>query len=292
MVDECDLETHGFEPVGWRGNPADDPRWRDALVDRMRRMVERDKNHPSVVMWSLGNESGVGGNLTAMAAWARERDPSRPLHYEGDRSSADVDVYSRMYPSHAEVDAIGRGEEPPLPDPELDARRRAMPFILCEYAHAMGNGPGGLWEYQDLFERHPRCQGGFIWEWIDHGLRAHTADGREYFAYGGDFGEPLHDANFVADGLAVPGPDPVARAWPSSRRWSSRSASPRLRTAAAPGRQPARASSTCPTWPSSGPWRRKGPRSPPASWRFRRWVPGSPPPSPCPTCRPPTPRPG
>ena len=204
VIDECDLETHGFEPLGWRGNPADDPRWRDALVDRMRRMVERDKNRPSVIVWSLGNESGVGGNLTAMATWARERDPSRPLHYEGDWSCADVDVYSRMYPTHAEVDTIGRGEEPPLADPELDARRRAMPLILCEYGHAMGNGPGGLWEYQELFERHPRCQGGFVWEWIDHGLRAHTADGREYFAYGGDFGEPVHDANFVADGLLFP----------------------------------------------------------------------------------------
>jgi beta-galactosidase len=204
VVDECDLETHGFEPVGWRGNPADDPRWRDALVDRMRRMVERDKNRPSVVMWSLGNESGTGANLAAMAAWARERDPSRPLHYEGDRSCADVDVYSRMYPTHAEVDRIGRREEEPLDDPGLDARRRAMPFILCEYGHAMGNGPGGLWEYQDLFERHPRCQGGFVWEWIDHGLRARTADGAEFFAYGGDFGEPLHDGNFVADGLLFP----------------------------------------------------------------------------------------
>jgi beta-galactosidase len=204
VIDECDLETHGFEPVGWRHNPADDPRWQDALVDRMARMVERDKNRPSVILWSLGNESGVGRNLAAMANWARRRDPSRPLHYEGDWSSPDVDVYSRMYPTHAEVDRIGRGEEPPLEDPELDARRRAMPLILCEYAHAMGNGPGGLWEYQELFERHARCQGGFVWEWIDHGLRAHTPDGREYFAYGGDFGEPLHDGNFVADGLLFP----------------------------------------------------------------------------------------
>jgi beta-galactosidase len=204
VIDECDLETHGFEPLGWRGNPADDPRWGDALVDRMRRMVERDKNRPSVVMWSLGNESGTGRNLAAMAAWARQRDPSRPLHYEGDWSCADVDVYSRMYPTHDEVDRIGRRQEPPLDDPELDARRRAMPFLLCEYAHAMGNGPGGLWEYQELFERHPRCQGGFVWEWIDHGLRARTPDGREYFAYGGDFGEPLHDGNFVADGLLFP----------------------------------------------------------------------------------------
>jgi beta-galactosidase len=204
VVDECDLETHGFEPLGWRANPADDPRWRDALVDRMARMVERDKNRPSVVLWSLGNESGTGANLAAMAAWARRRDPSRPLHYEGDRACADVDVYSRIYPAHAEVDRIGRREEEPLADPVLDARRRAMPFILCEYGHAMGNGPGGLWEYQELFERHPRCQGGFVWEWIDHGLRAHTKDGREFFAYGGDFGEPLHDGNFVADGLLFP----------------------------------------------------------------------------------------
>jgi beta-galactosidase len=196
VIDECDLETHGFLPVGWRRNPSANPVWRDALVDRMRRMVERDKNHCSVIMWSLGNESGTGENLGAMAAWARERDPSRPLHYEHDWTCRDVDVYSRMYASHAEVEAIGRGEEPALEDPELDARRRRMPFILCEYAHAMGNGPGGLADYQALFEQYPRCQGGFVWEWIDHGIR--VGDG---FAYGGDFGEPLHDGNFVADGL-------------------------------------------------------------------------------------------
>jgi beta-galactosidase len=204
VIDECDYESHGFEPIGWRGNPSDDPAWCNALVDRMRRTVERDKNRPSVLLWSLGNEAGTGRNLTAMAEWAHQRDPSRPLHYEGDRSCADVDVYSRMYASHAEVDAIGRREEASFPDPEVDARRRAMPFMLCEYAHAMGNGPGGLWEYQDLFERHPRCQGGFVWEWIDHGIRKRAGDGREYFAYGGDFGEPLHDGNFVADGLLFP----------------------------------------------------------------------------------------
>ncbi|MDA0161045.1 DUF4981 domain-containing protein [Solirubrobacter ginsenosidimutans] len=201
VIDECDLETHGFFPLEWRRNPSDDPDWEHALVDRMRRMVERDKNHPSVILWSLGNESGSGRNLGAMAAWARERDPSRPLHYEHDWTCRDVDVYSRMYASHEEVDAIGRGEEAPLDDPELDARRRRMPFLLCEYAHAMGNGPGGLADYQALFERHPRCQGGFVWEWIDHGIRD-TARG--FFAYGGDFGEPLHDGNFVADGLLFP----------------------------------------------------------------------------------------
>ncbi|TDD32242.1 DUF4981 domain-containing protein, partial [Nonomuraea terrae] len=200
VVDECDLETHGFGEVGWRGNPTDDPRYADALLDRMRRMVERDKNHPSVIMWSLGNEAGAGRNLAVMADWARERDPSRPLHYEGDRSSAHTDVYSRMYASHAEVEAIGRYEEDPLDDPALDARRRAMPFLQCEYAHAMGNGPGGLAEYQELFERYPRLAGGFVWEWIDHGL-AHPEFG---YAYGGDYGEPLHDGNFVIDGLVFP----------------------------------------------------------------------------------------
>ena len=204
VIDECDLETHGFFVLGWRGNPSDDPRWEEAMVDRMRRTVERDKNHASIVVWSLGNESGSGSNLSAMAAWARGRDPSRPLHYEHDWSCRDVDVYSRMYAPHEEVDAIGRGEEEPLEDAALDARRRGLPFILCEYAHAMGNGPGGLWEYQELFERYPRCQGGFVWEWIDHGLRQRLPDGTERFAYGGDFGEPLHDGPFVADGLLFP----------------------------------------------------------------------------------------
>src|SRR5690606_28282674 len=200
VIDECDLETHGFWQAGWRRNPSDDPRWEEAYLDRMRRMVERDKNHPSVIMWSLGNEAGVGRNLGVMAEWARERDPSRPIHYEGDRSCEYTDVYSRMYAPHAEVDAIGRRAEDPLDDPELDARRRAMPFLQCEYAHAMGNGPGGLADYQELCRRCPRLAGGFVWEWIDHGL-AHPV--HEY-AYGGDYGETVHDGNFVVDGLLFP----------------------------------------------------------------------------------------
>jgi beta-galactosidase len=199
VIDECDLETHGFWPLGWRGNPSDDPAWEGAMVDRMRRTVERDKNHPSVVVWSLGNESGAGRNLARMADWTRARDPSRPIHYEHDWSCRDVDMYSRMYAPHEEVELIGRGEEPPWEDAALDARRRGLPFIQCEYGHAMGNGPGGLSEYQELFERYERLQGGFIWEWIDHGLRQ-----GDRYAYGGDFGEPLHDGNFVADGLLFP----------------------------------------------------------------------------------------
>ncbi|MEV7694042.1 glycoside hydrolase family 2 TIM barrel-domain containing protein [Microbacterium sp. NPDC089189] len=208
VVDECDFETHGFFPVDWfhklPGNPTEDPRWERALVDRMQRLVERDKNSPSVIMWSLGNECGTGENLGAMARWAKQRDPSRLLHYERDWSCQYVDVYSRMYSTHRELDLIGRQQEAPFPDADLDARRRSMPFILCEYVHSMGNGPGGIAEYQEIFERYPRLAGGFTWEWFDHGLRAQTDDGREYFAYGGDFGEERHDGNFIADGIVFP----------------------------------------------------------------------------------------
>ncbi|KIS25622.1 glycoside hydrolase [Arthrobacter sp. SPG23] len=201
VVLECDLETHGFEQGGWKQNPSADPQWQAALVDRMSRTVERDKNHASVVIWSLGNEAGTGENLAAMSRWTKLRDPSRPIHYEGDWSSAYVDVYSRMYASQAETELIGQGVEPPLDDADLDARRRAMPFVLCEYVHAMGNGPGGMSEYQELFHRHPRLMGGFVWEWLEHGITRTGPDGQEYFVYGGDFGEEVHDGNFVTDGL-------------------------------------------------------------------------------------------
>jgi beta-galactosidase len=214
VVDECDLETHGFQLVGWQGNPSDDPAWEDALLDRMRRTVERDKNHPSVIIWSLGNEAGTGRNLAAMADWTHQRDPGRAVHYEGDQDSTYTDVYSRMYHPHADVDAIGRCAEPLPPTPSADGHRRSLPFVQCEYAHAMGNGPGGLAEYQELFEKYPRCQGGFVWEWIDHGIprgTAHHASGGDHgdgdgddYGYGGDFGEPLHDGHFVADGLVFP----------------------------------------------------------------------------------------
>ena len=201
VVLECDLETHGFESAGWDRNPSDDPEWETALVDRMRRTVERDKNHPAVIMWSLGNEAGTGRNLAAMSRWTRDRDPSRPIHYEGDWSSAHVDVYSRMYASQAETALIGQGIEPALEDAALDARRRAMPFVLCEYVHAMGNGPGGMSEYQELFDKYPRLMGGFVWEWLEHGITVASPDGGEHYAFGGDFGEEIHDGNFVTDGL-------------------------------------------------------------------------------------------
>lgn len=210
VIDECDVETHGFGEVGWRQNPTGEPLWEPALRDRVARMVERDKNHPSVIMWSLGNEAGEGCNLAAMAQEVRSRDVTRPLHYEGDQSSAHVDVWSRMYAHPDEVAEIARSSEPPLDDPVLDARRRAMPFVLCEYAHAMGTGPGGLTEYQELFDAHPRLMGGFIWEWLEHGIQVDTTAGT-VTRYGGDFGEPLHDGNDVIDGLVATDRTPRAQ---------------------------------------------------------------------------------
>ncbi|GAB3171065.1 glycoside hydrolase family 2 TIM barrel-domain containing protein [Myceligenerans halotolerans] len=204
VIDENDLETHGFELLGWRGNPTDDDAWAPVLADRATRMVRRDAHHPSIVLWSLGNEAGSGRNVEVMAATIRALDTTRPLHYEGDRSSAHVDVYSRMYPSIDEVARIARREEDPLPDADDDARRRAQPFVLCEYAHAMGNGPGGLTEHIDLVDGAERLMGAFVWEWIDHGIATRTPDGEPFFGYGGDFGEELHDGTFIADGLLLP----------------------------------------------------------------------------------------
>ncbi|GAA3573962.1 glycoside hydrolase family 2 TIM barrel-domain containing protein [Microlunatus spumicola] len=223
---ECDLETHGFVFADWAGNPSDDPAWADAYLDRIERTVERDKNHASVVVWSLGNEAGTGRNLAAMADWVHRRDPSRPVHYEGDHSCSYTDLYSRMYPNYAETEAIGSDTgfvgEVTLPGDAVRIRQR--PAVLCEYVHAMGNGPGGVRTYDDLFEAHPRLHGGFVWEWRDHGLLARAADGTEFYAYGGDFGEVVHDGNFVMDGMVLPDGTPT----PGLAEWSAVNAPVRL----------------------------------------------------------------
>ncbi|MEI6916000.1 MAG: glycoside hydrolase family 2 TIM barrel-domain containing protein, partial [Armatimonadota bacterium] len=202
LIDEADLETHGFCFQQWRGNPPADPQFRDACVDRMERMVLRDRNHVSVILWSLGNEADFGENHLAMAARARELDPTRPLHYEQDQKLQTVDVYSNMYTHVDRVIMIGKAEQD-ANDPFPDGFDR-YPFILCEYAHAMGNGPGGLLEYWDAFYTYPRLQGGFIWEWVDHGIRRTLPDGRADYGYGGDFGDEPNDGNFVCDGLIFP----------------------------------------------------------------------------------------
>ncbi|GIP30115.1 beta-galactosidase [Paenibacillus sp. J23TS9] len=192
VMEETDLETHGFEPLGNISRLSDDPAWKDAYVDRIRRMVERDKNHPSVIFWSLGNESGFGCNFRAMSEWCKENDPTRLVHYEEDREAEVCDVVSTMYSSVEKMIGFGQMTDHP------------KPHILCEFAHAMGNGPGGLRPYFDTFDAYRRLQGGFVWEWIDHGLSRKTADGKDDYAYGGDYGDVPNNSNFVIDGLIRP----------------------------------------------------------------------------------------
>ncbi|MEP1124232.1 MAG: glycoside hydrolase family 2 TIM barrel-domain containing protein [Ilumatobacter sp.] len=192
VVDEANIEAHAYNT-----SLCDDPSYRSAWVDRVSRMVERDRNHPSVVMWSLGNEAGHGTNHTAAAGFVRRTDPSRPLHYEpasfhegwidGGRESSDV--VCPMYPT---IDAIVAYGDDPSGD---------RPLIMCEYSHAMGNSNGSLADYWDAILTIPGLQGGFIWEWKDHGLTTKLPNGKKGFAYGGQFGEPIHDGNFVADGI-------------------------------------------------------------------------------------------
>jgi len=192
VIDEADLECHGFALLGDANRLSDDPAWRAAYVDRAERMVMRDRNHPSVIIWSLGNESGYGRNHDAMAERIRAIDPTRPIHYEGAGEAKVVDIVSVMYPTVERLIEQGRRTDDP------------RPFFMCEYAHAMGNGPGNLKEYWDAIYAYPRLMGGCIWEWVDHGLRQRTADGREWFAYGGDFGDAPNDGNFCIDGLNFP----------------------------------------------------------------------------------------
>ncbi|HET7723851.1 MAG TPA: glycoside hydrolase family 2 TIM barrel-domain containing protein [Propionibacteriaceae bacterium] len=215
---ENDYESHGFDLDGWAGSPSTDPRWRDALLDRMQRTVERDKNHACVIAWSLGNEAYTGPNLAAMAEWTRRRDPSRPIHYEGDHAAEYTDVYSRMYPTVEEValvldertGAVAKAGHRAAAVSEEDAERiRTMPYFLCEYVHAMGTGPGGITGYVEAMS-HPRHAGGCVWEWRDHALDRLLPDGRRALGYGGDFGEAVHDGTFVCDGLVSATSEPSA----------------------------------------------------------------------------------
>ncbi|MFW6410329.1 MAG: glycoside hydrolase family 2 TIM barrel-domain containing protein, partial [Halanaerobiales bacterium] len=203
VLDEADIETHGFGPVGNVSQISDDPQWEKAYVDRMKRMVERDKNHPSVIIWSLGNESGFGCNHEAMAEWTRKKDTTRPIHYEGDRKMKVADFFGPMYPEIKEVINFGEGETFNWGKGFEPEEYKDKPLILCEYCHAMGNGPGELIDYWDAFYKYDNIQGGFIWDFIDQGLRQKTDKG-ERFAYGGDFGDKPNDKNFNINGLVLP----------------------------------------------------------------------------------------
>lgn len=189
VVAETDLETHGFENVGKLNTLTDDPTWEAAFVNRIERHVYAQRNHTSVIMWSLGNESGYGCNIHAMARACKALDPSRPIHYEEDRHGECVDVISTMYSRVSQMNDFGM-----LPHPK--------PRIICEYGHAMGNGPGGLAEYQQVFEKWAHIQGHFIWEWCDHALQPDPQ--REEYYYGGDFEDYPNNANFCVDGLIFP----------------------------------------------------------------------------------------
>ncbi|MEO8462614.1 MAG: glycoside hydrolase family 2 TIM barrel-domain containing protein [Chloroflexota bacterium] len=202
VIDEADIESHAF----W-GSVCDDPRYLAAWLDRVSRMVIRDRNHASVIAWSLGNESGYGANHDAAAAWVRRSDPSRPLHYEGAirfnwaAGSAVTDIICPMYPS---IEALLS---------HAASGHQRGPLIMCEYSHAMGNSNGTLADHWDAIERTPGLQGGFIWEWRDHGLDQRLPDGTLRSAYGGDFDEERHDGNFCIDGITFPDRSPKPALW-------------------------------------------------------------------------------
>ncbi len=210
VMDEANLETHMLPHL------SDDPEWSYAFLERAVRMVERDKNHASVIIWSLGNESGQGFSHAAMAGWIHEFDPARPVHYEGAQENLRaegyipnhhpdywrrhlnptdpdwVDMISRMYPGPAVLEDMAR----------TDPSKR--PIVMCEYAHSMGNSTGNLKEYWDIIYEYPNVIGGYIWDWVDQGLIKKRDNGETFFAYGGDFGAPLTDHNFCMNGVVYP----------------------------------------------------------------------------------------
>lgn len=190
VMDEVNLETHG---VG--GLLSNIPVWHTSFVERAIRMVERDKNHACVVIWSLGNESGCGPNHAAMAGWIHDYDPTRPVHYEGAAGRPldypYVDMISRMYERIPGIIRLATNED-------------TRPMVLCEYAHAMGNSVGNLPEYWQAIRSHKRLIGAFVWDWVDQGIRKKAADGTSYWGYGGDFGDVPNDGNFCCNGLVQP----------------------------------------------------------------------------------------
>lgn len=193
VIDEADLECHGFEWTGRYDWITDDPAWREAYVDRAERMVLRDYNHPCIIMWSLGNESGFGCNFIESAKRVRELDDRRLIHYEGDFEAEIADVYSTMYTRLKPLQEIASGTD-----------KHNKPHFMCEYGHAMGNGPGGLKEFQDLYRSEKRLQGGCIWEWYDHGIKEADPNGQSYYRYGGNYGDFPTNGNFCIDGLLMP----------------------------------------------------------------------------------------
>jgi len=192
VIDEANIESHGmgYHPDRTLGN---DPRFMKAHLARVKAMLERDKNHPSVIFWSMGNEAGDGVNFDTCYKWLKWRDPSRPVHYERAELRLNTDIYCPMYTGIEYLE-------------DYASKTRERPLIMCEYAHAMGNSTGNLQEYWDVIESHPQLQGGSIWDWVDQGLEQKDSQGKKYYAYGGDFGPPdtPSDSNFCINGLVLP----------------------------------------------------------------------------------------
>ena len=212
VIDEADIEAHGPFMLyrkedtdynrfkRWNEKIADDPAWESAIVDRVKLMVERDKNRFCIVMWSMGNESAYGCNFEKALAWTKKFDPDRITQYESARyrnydetyDYSNLDVYSRMYPALSEIQEY------------LD-KDGSKPFLLVEYCHSMGNGPGDFEDYFQMIQDNDKMCGGFVWEWCDHAIDHGTAEnGKTIYAYGGDHGEDIHDGNFCMDGLVYP----------------------------------------------------------------------------------------
>ena len=212
VIGEADVESHGPSEIFYEDNSdanrfdywnkpiADNPLWEKSIVDRVQRLVERDKNRPCVVIWSMGNETAYGCNFEKALSWTKEYDASRLTHYESARYRKSgkeydfscLDLYSRMYPSFEEIKEYLENEP-------------VKPLILCEYCHAMGNGPGDLEDYFELFHNYELMCGGFVWEWCGHAIEhGKTPEGKTIYYYGGDHGEVIHDGNFCMDGLVYP----------------------------------------------------------------------------------------
>ncbi|ACS85063.1 glycoside hydrolase family 2 TIM barrel [Musicola paradisiaca Ech703] len=200
VVDEANIETHGMQPMN---RLSDDPRWLPAMAERVTRMVQRDRNHPCIIIWSLGNESGYGRAHSALYQWVKQQDPTRPVQYEG--GGADTPATDILCPMYARVD-----QDQPFPAVPKWAIKKwiglpdeSRPLILCEYAHAMGNSFGGFARYWQAFRQYPRLQGGFVWDWVDQALTRYDRH-PPHWAYGGDFGDTPNDRQFCLNGLVFP----------------------------------------------------------------------------------------
>lgn len=207
LIDEANIESHG---IGYKpeNTLANKPEWKDAHMDRIISMVERDKNHPSVIIWSMGNEAGDGTTFEAGSEWIHRRDPTRPVHYERAGRRPHTDIVCPMY---SRIESIVKYAQ----------EEQERPLILCEYAHAMGNAVGNLQEYWDAIEEYKHLQGGSIWDWVDQGLRKKTEDGKEYWAYGGDFGDEPNDGNFCINGLVFPDRQIPPKLWEVKKVYQS-----------------------------------------------------------------------